>query len=140
MTCKSRHAFLIVLPVLVAAAPGTTFTKEGLASPDAAAVGRKALAYEMYGQDGTWLQTPLPVGSPALLVRVESGAFCGDVGCPTAVLVRTRGGWSTAWTGMASGIGTVLASEHHAARDIALGMRNGYLTLVYDGRKYVEAR
>ncbi len=135
----SLSVFLVCFPVVAAAATGTPFPAPGAAQPQPVAVAKVALADEMYGADGNWSQASLPLGEPALLMRVQSGAFCGDVGCPTAVLVKGRSGWSAAWTGMSAGTGSVLASAHHGLHDIAFNVRSGQIVLRFDGHAYVAA-
>ena len=129
---------VVTLPRVSAAAPGTAAGVEGTASPQAVSVARTALAGEMYGADGAWTQASLPIGRVALLMRVQSGAFCGDIGCPAAVLLQAPGGWSAVWTGMSAGNARVLASAHHGLRDIAVAGRSGYSVLRFDGRTFVE--
>ena len=136
---RNRLLAIVCLPLLAAAAPGIPSGVEGVAQSQAIAVAKTALAPEMYGADGTWSQSSLAIGKKALLMRVQSGQFCGDVGCPTAVLVQTTGGWSTAWTGMSAGKARVLASTHHGLHDIAIAARGGYLALRFDGHSFVEA-
>ena len=121
-----------------AAAPGTPFPAPRPAEAKAVAVAKAALAGEMYGADGTWSQASLPLGRAALVMRVESGQFCGDVGCPMAVLLRAAGGWTVAWTGMGAAKGSVLASVHNGLHDIALNAQHGQFVLRFDGRAYVE--
>ena len=135
-----RYVILLslLLPGVSAAAPGTAAGVEGPAPPQAIAVARVALAGEMYGTDGAWTQASLPIGRNALLMRVQSGAFCGDAGCPAAVLLQAPGGWSAVWTGMSAGNARVLASTHHGLRDIAVAGRTGYSVLRFDGHTFVE--
>jgi hypothetical protein len=130
--------FSSFLALAAAAAPGIPFPAPRPAETKALAVAKAALAGEMYGADGTWSQASLPLGRTALLMRVGSGQFCGDVGCPMAVLLRAPGGWTVAWTGMGAAKGSVLASVHNGLHDIALNSRHGQFILRFDGRAYVE--
>lgn len=127
-----------VVAISAAAAPGIPFPAPRPAEAKAVAVAKAALAGEMYGADGTWSQASLPIGRPALVMRVESGQFCGDVGCPMAVLLRAPGGWTAAWIGMGAAKGSVLASVHNGLHDIALNGQQGQFVLRFDGRGFVE--
>ena len=129
-----------LLPGCAGAEPGTPFPPEGPAQPQAVAVARTALAGDTYGADGRWYQASLPLGRTALLMRVESGTFCGDAGCPVAVLLQGPQGWSAGWNGISGGKGRVLSGAHHGLRDILLYRPGGQRVLAFDGHAYVERR
>ena len=119
-------------------AAGASFQAATPAEPAVSAAAKTALATQLMRFETGFVAASRPVGRRAAFVRATSGAVCGDVGCPSALLLWSGAGWSAAWTGVSFGKGTVLGSAHSGLRDVTLAADHVSIVLRFDGRSYVE--
>ena len=91
---------LTIAPFGACGSAGVSFQATAPADPAEIAVAKTALADQLTHFESEFVAVGLPVGRRAAFVRATSGAVCGDVGCPSALLLWSGAGWSAAWTGV----------------------------------------
>lgn len=83
------------------------------------------------------LNTSDMIATPFFWVTAQGKGLCGiSIGCPHVILMGTSKGLVPIWRGFSPGFGVILSSIHNGLKDVAIGVKDGYEVLAYDGQTY----